>query len=86
MTTIELTNFINTISYDEIRDFYFSHSEEDFRQKYNLSFNNLRLIKKEFNLYFTKDQINQKRKATGNSKVISKENKCKTLIQRITKE
>ena len=85
MTATKLTNFINSISVDELQNYYFSHTEEEFRQNYNLSYGNLRVVKKEFNLYLTKDQINQKRKETWNKKPTSKFNKQEQLVHSISK-
>ena len=47
---------------EEIEEYFFSHSDLEFRNHFNLSHANVRELKKLYNLYYSKEQIVQKQK------------------------
>lgn len=86
MNKIEFKKFIDSTMREEIEEYFFSHSDLEFREHFNLSHANTRELKKLYNLHYSKEQISQKRKATWVSKETSLKNKQENLKLKISKE
>ena len=86
MNKIEFKKFIDSTMREEIEKYFFSHSDLEFREHFNLSHANMRELKKLYNLHYSKEQVSQKRKATWASKETSLKNKQENLKLKISKE
>ena len=60
MNKIGFKKFIDSTMREEIEKYFFSHSDLEFREHFNLSHANVRELKKLYNLHYSKEQISQK--------------------------
>lgn len=78
----EFEKFKLNLNIEQFKEFYFSHDSKEVLNFFNLSYGNLRLLVKEFNLYIPKDEIVKKREKTKKEKNLKEKEK---LIEKCSK-
>ena len=65
----EITKFFSEIDFEEFKEYFFTHRDEETRQHFNLTHGVYNKIKKDYNLRRSIEQMNASRKSKWNSKM-----------------
>ena len=82
----DFTKLVSQLNRDEIYSEFILNGDDFLREKYNLSYGNLKDFKNIFNLHLTKEEINKKRKLCWENKDTSLKNKHASLLEFISRD